>query len=118
MLLVGPGPATDTAGNFSELSLKGIAEPAMMVATGSELPVFFTGSESLAASAGGAAEGAAEVTGDDELPVVCRRPESFWAFAEAGAEVAAVVTGGDELPVFWEVAPTFSDPPAAGGSDM
>ncbi|MGB8541028.1 MAG: hypothetical protein WCD49_05245 [Candidatus Acidiferrales bacterium] len=127
LLFVGVGgAATDTAGKFSGRSLKGAAESAA-VATGDELPVFFTGSESFWAFAGGAAEGAAEVCDcepplfsmgsarsacgagfaagvalalGDELRVSFTGSESFWASARGAAEGAAKVFDGEPSFVF------------------
>jgi hypothetical protein len=69
LLFVGAGAAaTDTAGKFSLLSLKGIAEPAMMVATGDDLPVDLgvglTAPGLFLPSLKGAAEVAAEVAAE------------------------------------------------------
>ena len=88
------GAATDTAGNFPGLSPKGIAEPAMVVATGEDLPVAL-GAGLMAPSLfllslKGTAEFAAVVTGG-EPPVLLTGSELLWAFAGGAAEGAAEV---------------------------
>ena len=99
LLFVGAGAvATDTAGKFSGFSPEGIAEPAMAVATGGELPV--TLGESLPApnllplSLKGGAEFATVVATGGEPPVLFTGPEIFWASARGAAEGAAKVVDG------------------------
>ena len=98
-LFVGAGAvAIDTAGEFSGLSLKGIAEPAMVVATGTVALVICGAATdpnfSLLALKGAAGFAAVVATGD-ELPVVFLGLESIWAFAGGAAEGAAKVFDGE-----------------------
>ncbi len=88
--------ATGTVGNLLGLALNGAANPAVMVATGDELPVAFTGSEFLWACAGGTAECAVKESADGGPTFFCE-PDTAGNFsgltlvgsADCAEEVAA-----------------------------
>jgi hypothetical protein len=97
LLFVGAGAAeTDTAGNCSGLSPKGIAEPAMEVATGDDLPVALgaglTAPSSFLLSLKGAAGCAAEVAAGAASAAVEIKAEPL---TKGAAEVAAKVFDGE-----------------------